>query len=417
MLFLIKGTSRKKDNVDENTIRALRQLLPALEALSSTLHEMGHSGLTDGAGDMALKSYRSLHAKIAALLPDDDYVTEVLVIEVDPSVGDRQKLAQVQLAAKQLVKYLQSQMRDSRGGFNIGPMGPDFEDLKDMTRNLRDRILAQTKDSIRRAMSDIDIEINLDTEMQHKGKRKVVITSEDELVGANLSGQDLSHRNFSDHDLTSANLSGSNLDHINLSDATLVDANLSGANMTNANASDADFTSANLSGVYAQDANCSDCVFVQANLTGAQFGGANLSDCDFTDADMQGANLHQANLSDSELVNVNLMGANLHQANLRDSEMTGANLEGANLHEANLRDAVLVDVNLRGATMHGANVRDCDFTGATMPDGRRYRDGMDLSPYEVSGSRGKPHWSGTPPVPPVPPTPPVPPVPPTPTEL
>src|SRR5690349_9264242 len=57
----------------------------------------------------------------------------------------------------------------------------------------------------------------------------------DTLVGANLSGADLSRANLSGANLSRANLSGANLSRANLSGATLSGADLSGADLSGAN--------------------------------------------------------------------------------------------------------------------------------------------------------------------------------------
>lgn len=354
--------------MDEKDMTALRQLLPALKALAKSVEHAMYTGAYEGTGDMAVKSYRSLHSRIAELLPEDYYVTQGLVLDMSDGATEQQKIAQVNLAVSQLSNYLEGLVRTQGFPFGGGaPWGGDMEDLKDMTRGLRDRILEQTKQSIRRAMADIDVQINMDDMMgKSKGKRRVVITSDEELAGADLSGQDLSHRNFSDKDLTGANLSGSTLDFANFSDSEMEEANLSGSNLHGANLSDCKLRYANFSGSNLSDANLSDSELQNANFSGANVERVNFSDCDLGDTNFSGAHMEDVNLRDADLRNANLTAANLSRANLRD-----ANLQGANLREANLQDA---------------NLRDADLNGATLPDGTRYERGMDLSRF---GARGK----------------------------
>ncbi len=354
--------------MDEKEMLALRQLLPALKALAKSVEHALLTNTYQGTGEMAAKSYRSLHSRISELLPEDYYVTQGLALDISEEATEQQKIAQVNLAVSQLVNYLEGQVRSQGFPFGGGaPWGGDMEDLKDMTRGLRDRILEQTKQSIRRAMADIDVQINMDDVMgKSKGKRRVVITSDEELAGADLSGQDLSHRNFSDKDLTGANLSGSTLDFANFSDSNLEEANLSGASM--------------------QQVNLSDCKLRYANLSGANMPDANLSDCELQNANLSGANLERVNLSDSDLREANLGGVHAEDANLRDADLRNANLGGANLSRANLRDANLQGANLQDANLQDANFRDVDLKGATLPDGSTYERGMDLSRF---GARGK----------------------------
>jgi uncharacterized protein YjbI with pentapeptide repeats len=354
--------------MDEKEMTALRQLLPALKALAKSVEHALLTNTYQGTGEMAVKSYRSLHSRISELLPEDYYVTQGLALDISDEATEQQKIAQVNLAVSQLVYYLEGQVRNQGFPFGGGaPWGGDMEDLKDMTRGLRDRILEQTKQSIRKAMADIDVQINVDDMMgKPKGKRRVVITSDEELAGADLSGQDLSHRNFSDKDLTGANLSGSTLEFTNFSDSEMEEANLSGANL--------------------HGANLSDCKLRYANFSGANLSDANLSDSELQSANFSGANLERVNLSDSDLGDANLSGAHMEDVNLRDADLRNANLTAANLSRANLRDAHLQGANLRDANLQDANLRDADLNGATLPDGSRYERGADLSRF---GARGK----------------------------
>lgn len=354
--------------MDEKEMMALRQLLPALKALAKSVEHALFTNTYEGTGDMAVKSYRSLHNRISELLPEDYYVTQGLALEVADDATEQQKIAQVNLAVSQLVNYLEGQIRSQ--GFPFGGGAPwmgDMDDLKEMTRGLRDRILEQTKQSIRRAMADIDVQINMDDMMgKPKGKRRVVITSDEELAGVDLSGQDLSHRNFSDKDLTGANLSGSTLDFANFSDSEMEEVNLSGASL--------------------HGANLSDCKLRYANLSGAKLSDANLSDSELQNANFSGANVERVNFSDSDLREANFSGAHMEDVNLRDADLRNANLSAANLSRANLRDAHLQGANLRDANLQDANLRDADLNGATLPDGTRYERGMDLSRF---GARGR----------------------------
>ncbi len=403
--------------MDENTHDKIRQLLAALQALEKSVRSALKEGTFHGTGDMAVRGYQGLHARAAEILPDDFYVTESLRLDA-PAEADDQKLAQVQLAVSQLISYLETQARPARGGVRVesGDFGRDLEDLKDLSRSLRDRILAQTKDTIRRAMADIEINVESDWGGKHKRKRKIHLSSDDDdYIGADLSGQDLRERDFSDQDMTDANLSGAVLQGANFGNAVLIHANLSGTNLRETNFEDADLTQANLSGANMFGANLEDAVLVQANLSGAGLQEVNLEDADLTGANMSGTNLQSANLSDAVLTHTNLTGANLHDANLRDADLSETDLRAVNLHSANLRDANLTGANLRDANLHDANFRDTNLEGAILPDGSPYRHGDDLSRFHVSrgpGAKGKRGFHfGVPPVPPAPPEPPVPPTP------
>lgn len=403
--------------MDEQVTNQIRRLLPALESLARSAREALVSGTYQGTAEMSVRSYRSLHAKIADTLPDDPYITEALALAYPDSATDQEKVAAVRLAATQLIEYLKGQMRGAPGG--SAGWAVEIEQLKDVTRSLSDRILAQTRESLRRAMADIDIEINLDDHLRSskekhssKVKRRVIISDEEDLTGADFSGQDLTGRLFEDQDLTGADFSGAVLRDADFSDCQLVRVNFSGANLERASFDSADITKANLTGAAMRDANLEDAVLVDADLSGANLERANLEDADLSGANLTGAVLRDANLEDVRLAGANMDGANLEQANLRDADLTGARLRGANLRNATLRDANLTDADLRDANLRGTNLRDADLSGAILPDGSSYQDGVELYAFGVSKGpeRERGHRPPAPPESPEPPAPPAPPV-------
>lgn len=151
--------------LDDNTRHALRQLLPALQALAKSVERNLYNETYEGTGDMAVKSYRGLQAKVAQILPGDYYVTDALALEIAPNATDKQKVAQVQMAASQLMTYLAGQLRSEH-------YASDLEDLSELGRELRDRIILTTRDAIRKAMSNMDIDIDIDAEPWRHGKKK-----------------------------------------------------------------------------------------------------------------------------------------------------------------------------------------------------------------------------------------------------
>jgi len=404
--------------MDEQAANQIRRLLPALESLARSAREALSSGTYQGTAEMTVRSYRTLHAKVAEVLPDDVYITEALALDYPETAGEQERVAAVRLAATQLIEYLKGQMR---GATSSGAgWAAEIEQLKDVTRSLSDRILAQTRESLRRALADIDVEIKVDEERWRHGggkvKRRVVISDEEDLAGADFSGQDLSGRRFEDQDLTGANFSGAVLRDADFTDCQMSDVNLSGANLERADFNSADLSGANLSGANLRDANLEDAVLVDANLSGANLARANLEDTDLSGANLSGAVLRDANLEDAQLAGANLDAVNLEQANLRDADLTGARLRGANLRNASLRDADLTDADLRDANLRGTNLRDADLSGAILPDGSSYYPGADVYRFGVSKAPGREHGH-RPPAPPAPsaaPEPPEPPAPPAP---
>ncbi len=142
--------------MDENTRNQLSQLFLAAKSLGKAVEKSVMTGTQEGIGDMILKNYHDLHARIANLLPDDYYVTEVLRLDIAPDASDRHKAAQVNLAIGQLISYLESLLRATPAA-----IAGDIEDIKDMGRELQQQILSVTRKAIKRALSNIDIEVDL----------------------------------------------------------------------------------------------------------------------------------------------------------------------------------------------------------------------------------------------------------------
>jgi hypothetical protein len=154
--------------LDDDKRLALRQLLPALKALAKSVEWNLYNESYEGTGGMAVKSYRGLQGKVAQILPDDPYVTEALVLEDTPNATDKQRAAQVRMAVSQLVTYVEGQLRSQR-------TETELEDITDLGRELRDRIVLTTRDAIRRAMSNMDIDIDIDNEPWGTKKKRIVI--------------------------------------------------------------------------------------------------------------------------------------------------------------------------------------------------------------------------------------------------
>jgi hypothetical protein len=100
---------------------------------------------------MAVKTYNRLHAKFAELMPDDDYITDVLALEIDENDKDAAKVAQLELATNQLLVYLKSQVGES--GWTAGV---DKNEIKQLGRELQEQVLNFTRHQLRRALSSIE---------------------------------------------------------------------------------------------------------------------------------------------------------------------------------------------------------------------------------------------------------------------
>lgn len=101
----------------------------------------------------------------------------------------------------------------------------------------------------------------------------------------NLTGKDLTDKNFQGADCTGAKLGNANLSGVNLESANLSNADLSSAKLNGAIFKGADLANANLKG---------------ADLTNANLEGANLSNTDLRNAKLEGAKLNQADLANAK---------------------------------------------------------------------------------------------------------------------
>jgi hypothetical protein len=254
--------------MDETTIQRLHQYLQALKALQRSVERAMMQNVYQGTGRMAVKTYRGIQTKIAELLPDDFYVTDTLALEVDDSVQEEHTLSQVQLAANQMIIYVEGLVREGRG-----VAFPPFEagDLRTLGRDLQEQIMRLTQTTLRRALSNVDV----DVAMPGPNFRDANLDDAN-LEGANLSGRSLRGASLVRANLRAANLSGANLKDASLQDATLEGANLAGANVKGVNATHANFTAANLTGANFRDANLEGAVFTGAQISGTNFYGANL---------------------------------------------------------------------------------------------------------------------------------------------
>ena len=75
--------------LDDTTRQKLKAYIPALRSLAKSVHHSVISNVTDGTGEIAVRSYTTLHNRIVDLMPDDVYVTEALVLEHDPEATER----------------------------------------------------------------------------------------------------------------------------------------------------------------------------------------------------------------------------------------------------------------------------------------------------------------------------------------
>jgi uncharacterized protein YjbI with pentapeptide repeats len=198
-----------------------------------------------------------------------------------------------------------------------------------------------------------------------------------------LIGADLTGLNLSKNDLTDANLTGANLEGVDMRGATLykalfTGANLKGANLQEAHMSEAVFTGANLKGANLQKAHMSEAVFKKANLSGANLkdtihtgsGPKNSANCMEDEKHKwsvcwNGVNFEDANLSNAKLNKAGMKFANLSGANLAMADLRGADLEYIKADGINLSNAKMQDVKLSRADLTGANIAGANLEGVT----------------------------------------------------
>ena len=77
--------------------------------------------------------YQGIQRKIAELFPEDFYITDTLTLESDGDLKERHMLSQVQLAASQMIIYVDGLLRDYRTTSGTSPQ--EWGDLKTWGRD------------------------------------------------------------------------------------------------------------------------------------------------------------------------------------------------------------------------------------------------------------------------------------------
>lgn len=153
---------------EEMQNKELAQLLLAVKALAKSVEKSLLTGAYAGTGDLVARSYTTLHGKIAQLMPDDFFITDVLKLDVNPEDTDQAKMQQVSLLCSQMIDYLDNLTHPQRVRANFQG---EVEDLRSLGRELQEQILSMTKQTLRRAIANIDINIRESTEGGEKAKR------------------------------------------------------------------------------------------------------------------------------------------------------------------------------------------------------------------------------------------------------
>jgi hypothetical protein len=220
--------------MDESTRNNLRQLLPALRALNDSVEKSYVTSTFQYAGDMLVKSYQKLYAKLREVLPEDFFL-EALGLELPEGATDEQKVTQVRVAVSQLTSYMRRLLEQEEGEAFVGFSRQFGRQFGDLGRELQQEIMEKTRQTLARAMGNLDIGVKV----KHKRGQ--------DLRGAEMRGANLEGENFTGADLSEAHLEEAHLEDANLSGATLARANLHAAHASDANFSGAELPEANLS--------------------------------------------------------------------------------------------------------------------------------------------------------------------------
>lgn len=195
----------------------------------------------------------------------------------------------------------------------------------------------------------------------------------------NLSGQNLSNRDFRRAVAVGTNFTGCTINQGDFEGANLERAVFRGANLRNSNFSRATLNRADFYG-----ADLKDVRFEYASVRAGRFVGADLKVARLTDSSLEWADFHGADLSTSFLDRAICDHTGFHGANLSHASLTGVKLRGANLAGADLRHADLSNADLTGANLHGANLQGATTTGAVGLPG--VSPGVVATPLWVSGT-------------------------------
>jgi hypothetical protein len=107
--------------ITDDLLRSLIRLLPPARALKEELEKSLTMETFMGTGDMAVRSFQGLQASVASFT-NDPYVSSLSIV-VPEGANDMEKVSQVNLAAGQLLAYLEGQTGLSGAGGGYGGGG------------------------------------------------------------------------------------------------------------------------------------------------------------------------------------------------------------------------------------------------------------------------------------------------------
>ncbi|MGE0628244.1 MAG: pentapeptide repeat-containing protein [Hyphomicrobiaceae bacterium] len=259
------------------------------------------------------------------------------------------------------------------GRFHRNLVVTDTDLVKDQPAGIEDASISLRDRDLRYA--------RLDRSDLHKADLTGVNLEGATLVGANLEGARLACTDINELLLSESRGKANcvNAKAAVFTRAKMIGAQMSGIDLTDARLDEADLTGANLSYTLATGANFSSAQMEKADLTGG--------------VHLEGANMLLAGLRGADLFGARLQGADLSTASLVGAVLVHARLEGANLSDADLEGADLRNANLLKVQMSGANIRAADLRGAliweTSPPARESIALADLSELKVRPASGE----------------------------
>lgn len=148
--------------MEDKDYRNTQQLVLAFRALDRSVEKSLLSGIGVEAVAVAVQSYRRLHERAGHMMPEDYFITEVLALPDDISAAsDETQLAQLHMLATQAIEYLEGLARmQRRAAAEDSAAEPD--DMRRLGRDLQEQIVSLTRATLRRALSNIDIDLKVD---------------------------------------------------------------------------------------------------------------------------------------------------------------------------------------------------------------------------------------------------------------
>jgi uncharacterized protein YjbI with pentapeptide repeats len=248
----------------------------------------------------------------------------------------------------------------------VGPL--EFDDLKIQIYDNRDpdkeMVLTANLDELRYVENNGDkwityfVDRNYRPKVPHLGRSPCT----DHHI-RQLSGQDLSGRDFIKADFRCARCIRTKFVGCTASDSDFSNALLTGADFYGATLQDSD-----LAGVSADDA-----IFYGANCRSASFAGASVMRGDF-----YGADLHNARLASATIDHGEFYGAHMASSDLSSGKFYAANFYGADLSHTVCEGAVFIGANFYGADLSHSDLKDTSCAGANFL-------GADLSYAKLNG--------------------------------